>query len=324
MQNTLATTAIKYHHSPAIMDSLSPSLLIQENIENISEDIKNMPTKLESLILGEGEPHPQQDLPSFLLLDANEKLSVQSPSEFLNRLKIRDVTEKVKVVSIFGNTGEGKSHTLNHVFFKENNTFKTSPDQRSCTLGVWAAYDHNQKVICLDTEGLLGITKKQSQRTRLLLKVLAVSDIVIYRTRAERLQTDMYTFLGGASKAYNDHFKAHLGQIWPKNESDTIPIALGPSIIIFHETKFTNTLHMCATVEESPEDILRARFAELNLDCSAFSSIKYVGIKTEKGNSVFKTLENAVHLELDNTKVRSKRSPEIIFRTLKVYNKSNV
>lgn len=25
--------------------------------------------------------------------------------------------EKVKVISIFGNTGDGKSHTMNHVFF---------------------------------------------------------------------------------------------------------------------------------------------------------------------------------------------------------------
>lgn len=42
----------------------------------------------------------------------------------------------------------------------------------SCTLGVWAAYDPELRVICLDTEGLLGTTTQENQRTRLLLKVI--------------------------------------------------------------------------------------------------------------------------------------------------------
>lgn len=63
---------------------------------------------------------------------------------------------QVKVVSIFGNTGEGKSYTLNKVFFNGEEVFKTSSSQISCTLGVWAKYDPNLNVICLDTEGLLG------------------------------------------------------------------------------------------------------------------------------------------------------------------------
>lgn len=33
-------------------------------------------------------------------------------------------------------------------------------------------------------------------------QVLAVSDVIIYRTRAERLNTDMYKFLAEASRAY--------------------------------------------------------------------------------------------------------------------------
>ena len=36
--------------------------------------------------------------------------------EFLQQLGCQR-TAKVKVVSIFGNTGDGKSHTLNHTFF---------------------------------------------------------------------------------------------------------------------------------------------------------------------------------------------------------------
>jgi len=78
---------------------------------------------------------------------------------------------KVKVVSIFGNTGDGKSHTLNHVFFNGQRVFETSSGPTSATIGVWAAYDSKQKVICLDTEGMLGCSTGENQRTRMLLKV---------------------------------------------------------------------------------------------------------------------------------------------------------
>ena len=105
----------------------------------------------------------------------------------------------LKVVSVFGNTGDGKSYTLNHTFYSGREVFKTSASQLSCTVGVWAAYDPVNHTVILDTEGLLGMSKNQNQRTRLLLKVLAISDVVIYRTRAERLHTDMFTFLGDAS-----------------------------------------------------------------------------------------------------------------------------
>lgn len=63
--------------------------------------------------------------------------------------------ELLKVVSIFGNTGEGKSHTLNHTFFLGREVFQTSPNQESCTLGVWAAMDPVHRVVVIDTEGLL-------------------------------------------------------------------------------------------------------------------------------------------------------------------------
>ena len=41
---------------------------------------------------------------------------VKNDEDFVNRLGCRP-DELLKVVSIFGNTGEGKSHTLNHTFF---------------------------------------------------------------------------------------------------------------------------------------------------------------------------------------------------------------
>lgn len=70
--------------------------------------------------------------------------------------------------------------------------FATSADQDTCTVGVWAAFDSSTSTVCIDTEGLLGVTSNQYRRTRLLLKVLAISDIIIYRTCAIRLHTDLY------------------------------------------------------------------------------------------------------------------------------------
>lgn len=93
---------------------------------------------------------------SFLLIDGQEYLRVNSAEHFMEELNCSKDLE-VKVVSIFGNTGDGKSHTLNQIFFKGKEVFQTSNDQISCTLGVWAAFDPVLSVICLDTEGLLGI-----------------------------------------------------------------------------------------------------------------------------------------------------------------------
>ncbi|KAI6068272.1 Zinc finger FYVE domain-containing protein 1 [Aix galericulata] len=132
---------------------------------------------------------------SFLLVDETEEIQVRNEEEFIKKLDCSP-DQHLKVVSIFGNTGDGKSHTLNHTFFYGREVFKTSPAQESCTVGVWAAYDPVRKVVVIDTEGLLGATVNLSQRTRLLLKVLAISDLVIYRTRADRLHNDLFKFLG--------------------------------------------------------------------------------------------------------------------------------
>lgn len=150
----------------------------------------------------------------------------------------------MKVVSIFGNTGDGKSHTLNHTFFDGEELFATSSSQLSCTVGVWAAYDDVNRAIILDTEGLLGVSGNQNQRTRLLLKVLAISDIIVYRTRAERLHTDMFTFLGDASDAYLKHFTKELKDATERCHMDVPLCSLGPAVIIFHETQHTHLLGM--------------------------------------------------------------------------------
>lgn len=74
---------------------------------------------------------------------------------------------------ISGNTGDGKSYTLNHCFFKGDDVFRTSSEQESCTIGVWAAYDPELQVVILDTEGLMGSAKLNDvdHRNRLLVKV---------------------------------------------------------------------------------------------------------------------------------------------------------
>lgn len=188
--------------------------------------------------------HTQDDLKSinihyeksFLLLDGREELRVNTSEIFAKRLGC-SLDTKMKVISIFGNTGDGKSHTMNHTFFDGEDIFRTSAAQDSCTLGVWAAYQPSLGVLCLDTEGLLGATINENQRMRLLLKVLAISDIAIFRTRAERLHSDLFTFLGTASKAFHKHFAGALQSLGLGP-----PTSLGPAILIFHETRNTQTI----------------------------------------------------------------------------------
>lgn len=98
-------------------------------------------------------------------------LQVCNESDFVDKLGCGDVSG-VKVLSVFGNTGDGKSHTLNNILFGGDDIFYTSKSPSSCTVGVWAAYDPNLSLIALDTEGLLGAATSQNQRMRLLLKVM--------------------------------------------------------------------------------------------------------------------------------------------------------
>lgn len=175
-------------------------------------------------------------------------IQIGDEEEFAQRLGC-DGNELVKVVSIFGNTGDGKSFTLNHTFFGGKEIFKTSAHQSSCTIGVWAAFDPKEKVIVIDTEGLLGITSNQNQRMRLLLKILGISDIMIYRTRAERLHNDMYQFLCESSSAYTKHFSEEL-EATAKRCNKCVG-DLTPAVIVFQETVNTSVLtnsgktHLC-------------------------------------------------------------------------------
>uniref|UniRef100_A0A8C7HZH3 Zinc finger FYVE-type containing 1 n=1 Tax=Oncorhynchus kisutch TaxID=8019 RepID=A0A8C7HZH3_ONCKI len=251
---------------------------------------------------------------SFLLVDAKEEMQLKDEEDFVSRLDCRP-EELLKVVSIFGNTGEGKSHTLNHTFFLGREVFQTSPTQESCTVGVWAAMDPIHRVVVIDTEGLLGAGSNQGQRTRLLLKVLAVSDLIIYRTHADRLHDDLFKFLGDASDAYLKHFTRELKATTARCGLDVPLSTLGPAVIIFHETVHTKLLGS-DNPSESAERLLQERFRKLGLFPEAFSSIQYRGTRTYNPPTDFSGLLRSLEQQLDNNTTRSPRSANVIYRAL--------
>ncbi|XP_011504970.1 PREDICTED: zinc finger FYVE domain-containing protein 1-like [Ceratosolen solmsi marchali] len=309
--------------SPAIMESLDSLSLCNRDV---STSLTNSPFQSNQSLnevssLNDQTPKLSRALnshKSFLLIDGNEYLKVFSLEQFIQKLGCTKKDLKVKVVSIFGNTGDGKSHTLNQTFFNGLEVFRTSNEQNSCTLGVWVAFDPILNVICVDTEGLVGTTTHENARTRLLLKVLAISDVVVYGTRSERLHRDMFTFLGSASETYSYYFQAALQAIGQREGILSSVNALGPSVIIFHETRHTRPLTNSAS--ESAEDILRNRFAQTELEIEAFSSIKYVGVQTTQPPTDYQPLQAAIRSELCNTAIRSARKPHLVYSTLKVLN----
>ncbi|TRY89419.1 hypothetical protein DNTS_010820 [Danionella cerebrum] len=245
---------------------------------------------------------------SFLLVDENESLQVKSEGQFLQMLGC-SAAHGVKVLSIFGNTGDGKSHTLNHVLFDGEEVFATSPSPSSCTVGVWAAFDPRLNLIVLDTEGLLGASAQINRRMRLLLKVLAVSDVVVYRTRAERLHNDMFQFLGSASAAYLKHFTPELRALSSRCGLDVPLSSLGPAIIVFQETSRTNCWARADTQ-------LQKRFHDLGQNTDAFSSVQYVGTQTIAPPTDYSQLLHTVHQQVNNTSQRAPRQPAIVFSAL--------
>ncbi|XP_054884948.1 zinc finger FYVE domain-containing protein 1 [Poeciliopsis prolifica] len=252
---------------------------------------------------------------SFLLVDEQENLQVKNDAEFVESLGCADVTG-VKVLSIFGNTGDGKSHTLNHILFGGESVFYTSKSPSSCTVGVWAAYNPSLSLIALDTEGLLGAAANQNQRMRLLLKVLAVSDIVVYRTRAERLHNDMFQFLSSASRAYLKHFTRELKALSSRCGLDVPLSSLGPAVIVFQETTHTQLLGQDSKGPGYADTLLQKRFHDLSLGTEAFSSVQYVGTQTITPPTDYSKLLEAVRQQVNNTHTRSPRQPGIVFHAL--------
>ena len=276
--------------------------------------------------------------------------------QFVGHLGCR-LSTRVKVVSIFGNTGDGKSHTLNHTFFNGEEIFRTSPEQRSCTVGIWVAYSSDYETLVIDTEGLLGTSENENRRTRLLLKVLAISDIVLYRTRAERLHNDMFRFLDSASDTYWKYFSPELQAASERNRLGAALSSLGPSVVIFHETQFTQILGVKSpqstsgknnqTISQisneeseqgiekersdlyhpdeegvllSAEEHIQKRFADLKLSPRAFSCMEYVGTQTPSPPTDFTGLQKRLRELLSNNSVRAPRTPDVILAGLQVQN----
>lgn len=201
---------------------------------------------------------------------------------------------------------------MNHTFFGGDEVFRTCSEQIPGTMGVWVACSQALSTICFDTEGFLGLTHHEDQRRRMLMKVLAVSDIIIYRTRSERLHNDMFEFLSQASEAFTKYFNTALESL----ELPTPTKMLGPSVIIFHETR--NTKCLSSDVDKSAEEKLRCRLKSFD----AFNSIKYVGVQTEKGKTDFAILLHAIRAVLEDVSVRSPRQPKVIYEMLHHLNKT--
>ncbi|CAF0730903.1 unnamed protein product [Brachionus calyciflorus] len=286
-----------------------------------------------------------EEVKSHIILDDNESLQVKSAQEFINLFRnnivktlvsdsvsaVLNEDKLVKCVSIFGNTGDGKSHTLNHTFFNGRSIFRTSQKQETCTMGVWCAYDSVTNSLIFDTEGLLGTTSNENKRMRLLLKVLAISDVIIYRTRAERLHNDLFKFLSDASTAYLKYFSKELKQAAVKLKLDTIS-SLGPDCVIFHETQHTDILRDEIDSDGHERTVshqLRDRFSRLDLGYSAYSSLEYVGTRTSFNNNAieknfvstdFTKLAHTVRKLLKNNSVRPPRKLSSIYQVFKVLN----
>ena len=217
---------------------VSSSIMHPEPADRI-QDFPDLVAEFESLSIS---PQSFDDIEdrgkSFVIIDSKENFLATDLEAFRKKLGLSNIDSKLKVISIFGNSGDGKSHTMNNVFFNGEEVFKMSSEQNSCTMGVNCYYQkffYNHEILCIDTEGLQGVTQNENQQHRMLMKVLAISDIIIYRTRAERLNLDMYKFLATASMTYLKHFS-------PMLHSTSSTNAKGPDVIIFHETHNTRPL----------------------------------------------------------------------------------
>lgn len=65
-----------------------------------------------------------------------------------------------------------------------------------------------------------------------------MSDIIIYRTRAERLQKDMYTFLGGASEVYKKHFSSALQKALARTDGERLNTGQSSLLLVCKFLKF--------------------------------------------------------------------------------------
>ncbi|KAL5108659.1 Zinc finger FYVE domain-containing protein 1 [Taenia crassiceps] len=254
---------------------------------------------------------------SVKIIDADENFLFDD-SDALARALGCPPAMRLKTLAIVGNTGDGKSHTLNRAFCLEGagdgaeNVFFTSSSQCDCTLGVWAAFEPQRGYLLLDTEGLLGASVNPNRQRRLLLKVFAVADVVVYRSMSDRLHTDMFTFLADASDAFVRHFQPHLEALAQQHDLPWSARQLGPAVLIFQETR--HTLPLVGDADGTA--FLKERFASIHRNADAFSTLRYVGIQTTSGSTNFTPFVRVADELMSETSVRAPRRLEHIFRAL--------
>ena len=121
-------------------------------------------------------------------------------------------------------------------------------------------------------------------------------------------------------------------------------MSMGPTFIIFHETRYTDTLSEFKNGQiRSAENVIRDRLASLNQDISAFSKIRYFGIRRgdnlqgsqkshdlgsspasnlDEESELFSNLRDLIKSEIEDMSVRSPRSITLIYKTFQVCKKS--
>ena len=132
------------------------------------------------------------------------------------------------------------------------------------------------------------------------------------------MHSDLFYFLGDASKSYNEHFSAELQKVSKERNGAA---ALGPAIVIFHETYHTDVLDS-RNGSRSAETTIRDRLASLSQDISAFSKIRYFGVQRGRGDADERAFYSRLRLlmdeELKDTTVRSPRSIGLIYKAFQV------
>ncbi|CAF3717882.1 unnamed protein product [Adineta steineri] len=302
--------------------SLNQQMLLDSMIDNDDEDqIDNKRTTKKTHRQSQKLQSNADSNGVFLLLDANEHLTVNNKEDFISQLQSPSPDPLVKCVSIIGNTGDGKSYTLNQVFFNGEEKFDTSSTSDSCTMGVWSALDENHRTLVLDTEGRLGLSQNDNIRNRLLLKILCISDIVIFRTRAAKLPNDMFQFLSDASNAFHKYFRKELENVMKSCNVDGPMSTMGPTLIVFHETNHTEVLRGHFQCQKTAVEQLKERFEKMKLSYDAYSSIEYVGIQSVGGKQTdFSEIKATITSTLENNKIRSPRRLSTIFKALQALN----
>lgn len=164
---------------------------------------------------------------------------VTNEEDFIRKLDCKP-DQHLKVVSIFGNTGDGKSHTLNHTFFYGREVFKTSPAQESLHCGsvgsIWPSPQSSS-----DRHGrALGSYSESAREHGCCLRSWPSQT----SSSIELIQTDCTmassSSLGMPQKLIWKHFTKELKSccpLWPGRPL----VTLGPAVIIF-ETVHTQLL----------------------------------------------------------------------------------